>query len=147
MPTGKINTSTTDTKELWGELPAMVKIILIIVGAIGAILGIRSGWSALGKAKRAKAVNEIRTTPSQNGTPISVDIGGIASTIYDCFYDYYGGMAEDEEGAIAALSGCPKAVMPDLKSAYKIISDGEDLKSDFIKYCPDEYPTVASLLA
>jgi len=149
MPPGKINTTTSSTKEFWGDLPAGMKIGIIVIGGIGAFFGIRSVWKAIGQARRDKAVNEIKTTTSSGGTPISVDIGGIANTIYQCFYDNdWFGMSEDEEGAIAALSGCPKSLIPDLKQSYKIISSGHDLKSDFQSYVSSEqYATVSTLLA
>lgn len=140
---------TTSTKALWGGLDARYKVGIILVGAIGAFFAIRSAWKAIGQARRDKAVNEIKTTTSQGGTPINVDIGGIANKIYNCFFDNdWFGMTEDEQGAISALSGCPKSLIPDLKQSYKIISDGRDLKSDFQSYVSaDQYATVSSLLA
>lgn len=148
MSAGTVNTSTSSVGEFWGGLPAIIKIIAIVTAITGAFFGGRAIWKGWKQRKRENALNNSTFTGTTgNDQALTVDLGAKAQEIYDCFHDNdWFGATEDEDGAIAAISGVPKSLIPDLKDTYKILSDGKDLKSEFITYLSaDDYKRVAPL--
>lgn len=148
MSAAKVNTATTSIKELWMDLPAIVKIVGGLAALTAIFFAVKAIIKGFGNARRTYVMNHSTFTGTTgSGNAITVDLGAKAQEIYDCFYDndWFGG-TEDEEGAITAISGVPKNLIKDLSDTYKIISDGKDLKSDFIKYLSaSQYKQVSHL--
>lgn len=135
-------------KSMWAGLPPGGKIATIVIGGIVVGVAVKEGYSGIQEWRRKSLLNNSTMTGTTgSGQAITVDLGSIAGQINEAFYnDDWFGASEDEEGAINALVSCPASLIKDLIPVYKAVSDGKDLKSDFIKYLsPEEYNRVKYL--
>ena len=115
-------------KKFYNGLPFYGKIIFWVLIAITIYVLYRKLLVYL----QALKVHELAGTQvTVNGTQL--DLGAKALTIYDSFYNYWGGMAEDETTAINALKSVPNNYVPTLSQLYFNLYS-KDLKQDFTKY-------------
>lgn len=130
-----VNTKTTSVKGFYSDLPAWVKLVIILIIAIVVFFIIRYLVKKYNESKRNKLLNKGPVTGigEQSGAPISIDLGGKAAAIHDAFHGYFWGMAEDEERAILEISAVPKNVIPDLSALYYQLYQ-KNLKQEFIDY-------------
>lgn len=135
-------------KNFWNETPIWLKIVVMVILAIIAFVVGRKLVVYYKKVQAENLLSSTLATGSVNGQPFSVDYGSISQRIYAAFYENdWLGWTEDEEGAIIALTDCPKAFIPQLKDAYfKLYS--KNLNADFTKYLSTaSYSRVQNLLS
>lgn len=134
----KLNTKTSSISEFWAEVPAVVKLIIYIVLVILIIVLLVWLYKKWNAGHRNKLLNNsTATTTTPGGQPVSVNLGTIASQINSAFHSGLFGMTEDEDAAIAALTNCPKQLIPDLSALYFQLYDS-NLKEDFQEYVSTE---------
>lgn len=126
--------------EFWDQLPAFVKVIIWVAVAVIAYMIGKAIYESYKKKKiqdvlENNTVNVTATGP--NGQPVvtSLDLGAKAAVIDDAFHGSW--FSEDEEKAITALLGVPKALIPDLSNVYYKLN-GKNLKQDFTTYLSTE---------
>lgn len=133
---------------MWNDLHPMAKVGVFVVGGVVVFIAVKEGYAGVKEWRRKSVLNNSTMTGTTGtGNAITVDLGSIAAQINEAFYnnDWFGA-SEDEEGAINALVSCPASLIKDLIPVYKAVSDGKDLKSDFIKFLsPEEYNRVKYL--
>lgn len=126
----------------------MAKVATFVVGGVVVFVAVKEGYDGIKEWRRASVLNNSTMTGTTGtGQAITVDLGSIAAQINEAFYnnDWFGA-SEDEEGAINALVSCPASLIKDLIPVYKAVSDGKDLKSDFVKFLsPEDYNRVKYL--
>lgn len=137
--------------EFWAAIPVFVKIIIWALVAFLIYLIGKAIYKSYKEAKRQKLLegNQVTTTFNSptTGQPITqtVDLGTKAAAIDAAFYenDWFG-ISEDEEAAITELLGVPKNLIPDLSNVYFKLN-GKNLKSDFLKFAPEQWPSISYL--
>lgn len=115
--------------QLYNGLPLIGKIIVWLIIALLIYIAYRKLMIYMQNLK----VHQLSGSQvDYNGT--NIDLGGKALVIYDSFYNYYGGLAEDEQTAISALKSVPNQHIAKLSQIYFNLY-AKDLKQDFTKYC------------
>lgn len=115
--------------QLYNGLPLIGKIIVWLIIALLIYIAYRKLMIYMQNLK----VHQLSGSQvDYNGT--NIDLGGKALVIYDSFYNYYGGLAEDEQTAISALKSVPTQHIAKLSQIYFNLY-AKDLKQDFTKYC------------
>ena len=112
----------------YSKLPFIAQVIFWVVIAILIFYGYKK-ISAYLKAQKLHSLSGSQV--SDNG--VTIDLGAKALIIYDAFWDYYGGLAEDETTAINALKSVPTKYVKQLSDIYFSLYT-KDLKQDFVKY-------------
>jgi hypothetical protein len=126
----------------------IIIIVVCVVVAIILFFVIRAAiiYAKKKKAQRLFESSYVSGTYGTGGTAVIANLGTTAATIYDAFYNYWGGMSEDEETAIVALSNIPKANIPALSDIYFQLY-AKNLREDFVKYLDAaEFKRVQTLL-
>lgn len=121
-----------DIKDFYNGLPLYGKIIFWAVIAVIIIYVYRKVIVHL-QALKTEQLSNSTVNYTQNGQTTTIDLGGKALKIYDAFYNYYGGMAEDEETAISTLQSVPTQLVPKLSQIYFDLY-AKTLKEDFTKF-------------
>lgn len=119
-------------KDFYNGLPLYGKIIFWVIIAIIVYIIYRKLMVYL-QTLKVQQLSNSTVNYTQNGTTTTIDLGAKALTIYDAFYNYYGGMFEDEEKAIQTLQSVPNALVPKLSQIYFDLY-AKNLKEDFTKY-------------
>jgi hypothetical protein len=129
-----MNTKTTSIKEAYTDLPAWVKLLLILAFIIVVVLVTKYILNSIKKAKQQKIIENSQVTTTVNGQAVSVDLGTRASAIHAAFHDNdWFGMSENEEQAMTELMNVPKNLVPKLSEVYYNLY-GKNLKSEFQSY-------------
>jgi hypothetical protein len=121
-------------KEAYNELPALVKLVLILALLLVLFLVIRSVWAYAERIRQEKILQNSTVNTTINGVPVSVNLGTKAVAIYGAFHknDWFD-LSEDEEKAMTELLNVPKNVIPELSAIYFQLYD-KNLKSEFESY-------------
>lgn len=121
-------------KKWFMALPLWGKALTLVIAAIIIYILYRKLMVYLQGLKVQQLANTTVSVPTPTGSaPISIDLGAKALTIYDAFYNYFGGMAEDEQTAIDALKSVPNNYINQLSGIYFALY-AKNLKEDFTKY-------------
>lgn len=115
--------------QFYNSLPFYGKIIFWLVIALLIYIIYRKVMVYLQGLK----VHQLAGTTATDTNGNTIDLGGKALVIYDAFYNYWGGMAEDETTAISALKSVPTDKVKKLSEIYFNLY-AKDLKEDFTKY-------------
>lgn len=118
--------------KIFNKLPLWGKLLTIVVIAIVIYILYRKLMIYLQSLKKETLLNTTTTTGSGTQTVI-IDLGAKALQIYDAFYNYWGGLAEDEATAIQTLKSVPTKDIPKLSQIYFSLY-AKNLKEDFVKY-------------
>ncbi len=118
----------------WNPLPAWGKFILIVLVIVALYFAL---WKpikrGIDKAKVNKRLKEIGDSIITTTDGATVNLSAVATAIHDAFYNYYGGLYEDEARAITELKRVPQERIQQLAVIYGHLFD-ENLQQDFIEY-------------
>lgn len=120
------------TAKLFNGLPLWGKLVLIGVVILLVYIFYRKLLIYLQGLKKQTLTNTVVTSGTGTNT-ITIDLGAKALEIYNAFYNYWGGMAEDEDTAISVLKTIPSSEMTKFSNLYFSLY-AKNLKEDFIKY-------------
>lgn len=121
-------------KKWFNQLPMWGKAVTVIVAVLIIYIAYRKLMVYLQTLKVHTLANtNVTYTPTGTTTAVPLDLGAKALTIYDAFYNYMGGFAEDEQTAIDALKSVPNNYIKQLSNIYFTLY-AKDLKEDFTKY-------------
>lgn len=122
--------------------------VIIIVVLIIVFIVAKQLYKQYLERKKNEIINDSQKTVTlPSGQTQSINLGAVALGIYDAFYnnDVFGA-SEDEQKAIALLSGVPKELIPDLSTIYFKLY-GHNLREDYSKYLDsDEYAKISYLI-
>jgi len=107
---------------LWGKAITLIIIAIIIYIAYRKLMIYLQGLK-----------NESLINSTENSGGVTIDLGAKAVEIYNAFYNYMYGLAEDETTAINTIKSVPTNLIPKLQTLYFSLY-AKNLKEDFIKY-------------
>lgn len=119
--------------KLFNKLPLWGKVVTVILIIIAIYLLYKKIMTTIQNSKKNDVLNNSTVTVGSGTSQTTIDLGAKAAQIYDAFHNYWGGMAEDEETAIAALKSVPTNQVSKLSQIYFNLY-AKNLKEEFIKY-------------
>ena len=130
----------------YSKLDKFERRVVVVVSTVGGIWGFFTIRKFIKDEEERKELKKRKELFEASGAG-EINLASKAGQIYDAFYNYWGGMYEDEERAIQVLQSVPYEYIEGLGITYNALYH-KILNEDFIKYLePEQYQRVEYLFS